>query len=354
MPVLVEELVTDDPTDEMVKSAARVHKRLDRIASTQKEIGQRRGRNLETGHRRGRFEAREERLRAEGAVMAAELGHERTIGSDDWLDYEFLEQGMLAGQSVGQVTVEYLGLYGSGFLVGPNVMLTNNHVLPSATVARAASLRLGVETDLFPAFPSKEVDLALLPDELFITNKSLDFTLVAVDTSWLDEEPYWIPLLKEQGKIKIGHPVNVIQHPGRKAKKQLAVYNSHLLDIEDGGEDDPFCWYSADTDRGSSGSPVFNRRWEVIALHHRAVPRSNKKGEVIDVDGKTMSRERLKNEPEKVDWIANEGVRASRIVQAIETAECDPAHEQARNRILKLWSSPRARKHHPKRGWLGL
>ena len=106
MPVLVEELVTDDPTDEMVKSAARVHKRLDRIASTQKEIGERRGRNLETGHRRGRFEAREERLRAEGAVMAAELGHERTIGSDDWLDYEFLEQGMLAGQSVGQVTVE--------------------------------------------------------------------------------------------------------------------------------------------------------------------------------------------------------------------------------------------------------
>ncbi len=30
--------------------------------------------------------------------------------------------------------------------------------------------------------------------------------------------------------------------------------------------------YVADTMEGSSGSPVFNRKWEVVALHHSGTP----------------------------------------------------------------------------------
>lgn len=69
--------------------------------------------------------------------------------------------------------------------------------------------------------------------------------------------------------------VNIIQHPGGKAK-QICIRNNRLLDMpgnEPGAaapELDPYLLYEADTERGSSGSPVCNDQWEVIALAPRS------------------------------------------------------------------------------------
>jgi endonuclease G len=90
---------------------------------------------------------------------------------------------------------------------------------------------------------------------------------------------------------------------------------------------------------------VFNRFWEVVALHHKAVPRTNSKGEVLDINGKTMSEERANAEPEKIAYIANQGVRASRISQAVEGKSINnPGQREIRDRLIALWKSPGAGK----------
>ncbi len=54
----------------------------------------------------------------------------------------------------------------------------------------------------------------------------------------------------------------IIQHPNGEPK-QLVLRNNELVDTPN-----QFVAYVADTSPGSSGSPVYNDQWEVVALHH--------------------------------------------------------------------------------------
>jgi endonuclease G len=138
-------------------------------------------------------------------------------------------------------------------------------------------------------------------------------------------------------------PVNIVHHP-KGAFKSISVHNSYFLLAENNTSSEHFCWYTGDTNDGSSGAPVFNKHWEVVALHHKAVPRTNVNGEVLDIHGRTMSEERYKLFPELVDYVANEGIRASRLLQHLQNAKISNGeHEVKRNRLLKLWGSREAR-----------
>ena len=65
---------------------------------------------------------------------------ERVIGkSNDLLSIEFFEQGLDAAQAVGRV-VPVGEANGTGFLVAPSLLLTNEHVLRSLDEARRAML----------------------------------------------------------------------------------------------------------------------------------------------------------------------------------------------------------------------
>lgn len=91
------------------------------------------------------------------------------------------------------------------------------------------------------------------------------------------------------------------------------MHDSCLLYLDDQNQDmEKYCLYSSDTEEGSSGSPVFNNRWEVVALHHKAVPKTDKKGNFVDVND-----HQILDIKDKV-YIANEGVRVSRLVKAIK------------------------------------
>ena len=56
--------------------------------------------------------------------------------------------------------------------------------------------------------------------------------------------------------------VNIIQHPAGQFKK-IALYHNIVTNT-----DDRIVQYLTDTMKGSSGAPVFNSNWEVVALHH--------------------------------------------------------------------------------------
>ena len=54
----------------------------------------------------------------------------------DFVDVSFLERGMMAGWSVCRIATRDGQGFGTGFLISPRLLITNNHVIGSAAAAR--------------------------------------------------------------------------------------------------------------------------------------------------------------------------------------------------------------------------
>lgn len=174
---------------------------------------------------------------------------------------------------------------------------------------------------------------ALAPEQLFLSDDELDNSLVAVADD-PDLASYgWLPLIADTGKLLVGETVNIIQHPNGEPK-QLAIRNNQVVD-----ELELFLHYQTDTDPGSSGAPVFNDQWEVVALHHSGVPKRNEAKEVMTTDGRVW--EEWMGE-QRIAWLANEGVRVSRLVRHIRTQPLAAAAEPLRQQLLAATPPPQA------------
>ncbi|MBN2860535.1 MAG: trypsin-like peptidase domain-containing protein, partial [Sphaerochaetaceae bacterium] len=68
--------------------------------------------------------------------------------------------------------------------------------------------------------------------------------------------------------LNSGTRLNIIQHPGG-GIKQFGIRSNHYVSPAD--PKSPYVQYTTHTEAGSSGSPVFDDRWRVIAIHHRWV-----------------------------------------------------------------------------------
>lgn len=290
-------------------------------------------------HERFRQEARqaENRVRAVPRPnLALDLFQERVIGDRDFLGVEFLEMAAAVARFVGRVHIRTqpnrTSGYGTGFVVSPRLLLTNNHVLPSAEVARNSTVEFDYQRNRFGE-PLPVVVCALEPDTFFITDKQLDFSLVAVSETSISgprlSKYTWVRLHPESGKALIGEALNVIQHP-RGEMKQLVLRSNKLVDnFED------FVHYETDTDPGSSGSPVFSDFWYVVALHHSGVPKTNAAGNILDIDGRVWREGR--DDPSRIAWVGNEGIRVSSLVRAIESAKLDTSEKkELRRQLLEL------------------
>lgn len=260
-----------------------------------------------------------------------ELVQEAVIGAKDFLSVEFLERGVIAARSVGRVVVRSPGALrarGTGFLVAPGLAITNHHVLPTEQFAAACALEMDFEQNRFG--PSKQSQIyAFEPARLYLASKELDYALVAVSPTSDRGVPLdrygWLVLDPAIGKIALLSDdfVNIVQHPlGR--EKEVVLRDNHVVDLRTGAErpdEDvlgPFLHYEADTDKGSSGAPVFNDEWNVIALHHAGVPRKDAEGRIVSKSGAVWRDG--EDAVEAIDWIANEAVRVSSLVAAITTA----------------------------------
>ncbi|MFB5760912.1 DNA/RNA non-specific endonuclease [Paenibacillus medicaginis] len=235
------------------------------------------------------------------------LGLERVIGNDDLFPVSYLEGGLQAAKSVCRIEVrDHIGRvtgYGTGFLVSPSLLLTNNHVLSHEDDALYSVAQFNYELGL--NFKQRQMkSFNFVPKRLFLTDPELDFTLVAVDEAASDGTPLndfgYLELYSEPGKILEGEYVSIIQHP-QGAPKMVAIRENRVIDMLK-----HFIHYSTDTQAGSSGSPVFNDQWMVAALHHAGVPDPN----------------------DSSVFIANEGVRISSILQKIEQKRAELNAEQ--------------------------
>ncbi len=225
------------------------------------------------------------------------LALERIIHNNDLFPIAYLEQGINVARSVCRIELcdrvgRVLG-HGTGFLVSPNLLLTNNHVLESPSWALYAQAEFNYQKDV-NRYPLQSKRFNLNPKRFFITDAELDFTLVALDPHGQDgatlSEFGYLKLISESGKALKGEYVSIIQHPGG-GFKAVAIRENEVIDVFD-----QFIHYLTDTQKGSSGSAVCNDAWEVVALHHSGV--------------------RDPNAPDK--FIANEGIRISSIMSFLQ------------------------------------
>ncbi len=242
---------------------------------------------------------------------------ERIISESELTGVSFLLRGAAVSHSVGRVVIRspggaHLG-YGTGFMVSPHLMLTNNHVLENSEIARNSVIQFNYQNTsageaLLP------VEFTLQPDVFFETDEYRDFTLVAVSpTSESGRELREFGrnrMIGESGKAVVGERVNIIQHPAGQ-RKQVALRQNQIVDVP--GD---FLHYVTDTEPGSSGSPVYNDQWELAALHHAGVPKRDGEGRILLRSGQPWDGSR--STVHLVDWKANEGVRISSIVKYLK------------------------------------
>ncbi|GAA2724081.1 DNA/RNA non-specific endonuclease [Actinocorallia aurantiaca] len=250
--------------------------------------------------RLSRFYGDGDLLSPEIPKAAAQL--EKIINTADFVGVRYLDAGVAAARGVGRVNIRddqgrLLG-YGTGSLVSPALLLTNHHVLPDAETARCSVIEFDYQDGIDgEPLPSKVYGLA--PDRFFLADADRDFALVAVDAPAGELAGFGFNrLIESEGKAIIGEFVTIVQHP-RGEKKQVALRENRIVDVPA-----DFLHYTADTEPGSSGSPVFNDQWEIVALHHAGVPVSGNG----DGDGRFV----------------NEGIRISRICRFIREASLPP------------------------------
>lgn len=202
---------------------------------------------------------------------------EVAIGKADFLPSVFLESGAAAARAVGRLVIRQGTNYkgetvldgwkGTAFLVGPGLLLTNHHVLNSIEVAREATFQLNYRNRLDGSADTSE-EFPLQPDKLFITSPvrgGLDYTFVAIDPAVTDKYGS-LPINRRAYVIAPPTPGNIIQHP-RGRYQEVVIHDNPVL--RDTGI---LLHYLSDTEPGSSGAPVFDNRWRLIALHHASKP----------------------------------------------------------------------------------
>lgn len=287
--------------------------------------------------RQARFAARQTLLKqAVQLSVSAELPLflERKIGPTlDFLGLAPNAAAQKAGIPVARLVtsvdphVEAEG-FATGFLVAPNLLLTNRHVFPD----RESAIGTGANF-LYEADAQGRIAIGItfpIDSESFIfVDEELDFSLVGIKPNALTGESIeslgCVSLTEATSKILIGQPIEIIQYPDG-GPKQYATSNNRLLDVVN----DCFIHYQTDTLEGSSGSPAFSESWELVALHHAGIPETR--------DGQIMTVDELVWQPDmgddRIKWIANEGIRASAIVHALSNARLDDASQESALRAL--------------------
>ncbi len=227
---------------------------------------------------------------------------ERVVEEANFLPVSFLSVGTQRARAVCRIEMSDQRRrwrpWGTGFLVAPAVVMTNNHVLESAAWAKAARLLFGDELD-DEGNPRQPEIVRLAPGKLFVTDSDLDFTVCAVEGRPGDRWGY-LKLSRDPHIISRHEHVNIVQHPSGR-KKEICVQENRVEYLKT-----RVMLYTTDTEPGSSGSPVFDNGWNVVALHHSG------------------------GEQQNGVWLSNEGIRISSIVRYLEETAAAGRTEEAR------------------------
>jgi V8-like Glu-specific endopeptidase len=182
---------------------------------------------------------------------------EKIIGENTLKHVYTLQLAIEAAKAVVQVKgANYLG---TGFMIAPDVVMTNHHVIEDKQQAEAAEFIFNYQLDA-AGKTCEIVTVRSQRDGLFYANQELDFAVIQLENPPLSL--FGQPLKLKNAQVRKGDRVSIIQHPGGHMKK-ISMQNNFVQYA-----DSRLVQYTTSTERGSSGAPVFNDVFEVVAIHH--------------------------------------------------------------------------------------
>jgi hypothetical protein len=203
-------------------------------------------------------------------------------------------------------------IFGTGFLVGPDVVMTNHHVVESVIAgeenkqtkdgrsAKAAAvvcqfdykkmagyLNKGIEVGLaanwlIDSSPGSPIDDENEPKSGVPAPEQLDYALLRLargigsepikatgDKAEQQADPRgWIAVPQGAQSFTAGAPIFIVQHPDGDPLV-FALDTNGVLGLNG---NDTRVKYTTNTLGGSSGSPCFDQDWGLVALHHSGDP----------------------------------------------------------------------------------
>lgn len=216
--------------------------------------------------------------------------YERVISVQSALvSVSFLEIGIRRARAVVRIKCED-GAVSTGFLLPGDLLVTNNHVLSTKESAATATAQFNYQKTA-DGLDTEPHDLALDPEAFFVTSEKDDYTIVKVTG---EPSMRWGSIELAPVSVRVGDRVNIIQHPGGE-QKQLSFFHNLVEYVGEGRVQ-----YLTDTLPGSSGAPVFDKEWRLVALHHS--------GGWIPEPGS------------KDKFFRNEGIHVDRLIEALRGA----------------------------------
>jgi hypothetical protein len=188
---------------------------------------------------------------------------------------------------------------GTGFLVGPDLVLTAYHlvehagpksdlacrfdysVAPDRTVFMGITVPVHKEGWLADYSPYAQSDLSETPTEILPTQDQLDYALLRLERKFA-EEPLtqgaqtpearrrgFLPLPEmDPAVVFLDAPLLILQYPHGQPLKVAMDTNTALAWNGNGTR----LRYRTQTEAGSSGAPCFDFEWNLLALHHAGRP----------------------------------------------------------------------------------
>jgi V8-like Glu-specific endopeptidase len=197
------------------------------------------------------------------------------------LPISFLEVGVDRARSVARIRLDN-GSSGTGFLIKDNLLVTNNHVLKNKDQASVATIQFNYQQTA-DGLDLEPTEIRLEPSSGFVTSVEDDWTIVRMGD---DANADWGAIELQPIDIEKTERVNIIQHPGG-GPKNIALYHNFITFA-----DENRVQYLTDTLPGSSGSPVFDDHWRLVALHHSGgwILEPNTKDSVFRNEGININR----------------------------------------------------------------
>ena len=220
-------------------------------------------------------------------------GLEKVLGKERFYTQRWFRIGLDRCCAIARIEDPIEGGLGTGFLIEgavlkagfPDVvLLTNAHIIPEALAPSRAEVWFhALETEIGPYH---------VTDILWSSpGDKLDTTIVALDGRPADALccPLGVrPVMTPET------PTYIIGHPGGDINVKISLSDNLVLD-----HDETRLHYRTPTLGGSSGSPVFSRTWDVIAIHHAG------------------DKEMPRLHGQEGRYPANEGIWIDRVVRAL-------------------------------------
>lgn len=199
-------------------------------------------------------------------------------GGGEWVSSAFIEQARLAGRRVARLRVPRysagnfvhpVGGIGTGWLITPTLMLTNHHVIAARERHEppASALdfkRQGENTELWFDYHREGQDFtAVKATEVVASSRELDYALLRLPDSTALAGRQYVAVPQERPELARGARLNIVQCPGG-GPVRYAIRNNFFVGL---GQRPYEMRYLTDTREGSSGAPVLDDSWQVVAMH---------------------------------------------------------------------------------------